>query len=224
MTRRVCIVGYSPHRDQHPREGWEVAAFNESWRWCQPDRLYELHDPATISDDPDHHDWLRTTDVPVFAFHPQPDWPTAKPLDGQALINEFCPVGPYMTNTVSWVVAHLLSEGMGDGDELALYGVDMAAWKELNHERPSVEYMLGVAHGRGVHITTPDECDLLRCATRYGLDGAQTLIEARLWADRQRLVERLQDADPYEAGPVAGALEEVENILRTRYHQGDGTR
>lgn len=214
--RRVAVVGYTPHRDQYPRD-WEVVCFNDTWRFVEEyDRLYELHGPLTISTDPEHHEHLRETDKPVYCFYPQPNWRTAVELDADELL-AFCPVGPYMTNTVSWVIAHLLSEGV---DEIGLYGLDFATEKEFAHERPSVEYMLGVAHGMGVKVTIPRECDLLRCGVRYGLDDGETFIEAKLYAERNRLANYCRDW-PDDSEAHAGALVVLDALIRNRYHQGD---
>ena len=74
----------------------------------------------------------------------------------------------YLTNTVSAMIALALLEG--HYEEIHIYGVDMAVGTEYFHQRPSCEYFLGIAAGRGIKIHIPDECDLLKTRFLYGFE------------------------------------------------------
>jgi hypothetical protein len=73
------------------------------------------------------------------------------------------------------MIAIALFEGV---HELSLYGVDMAktdptlnANGEYEHQRPSCEYMVGVATGMGVQVSIPEQSDLLKCERIYALES-----------------------------------------------------
>jgi hypothetical protein len=88
--------------------------------------------------------------------------PTSVEYPVQKMIDEF---GSYFTNTISWEIALAISEGF---EEIHIYGVDMAVDTEYHHQRPSCEYFLGIAAGRGIKIHIPDQADLLKTRFLYG--------------------------------------------------------
>jgi hypothetical protein len=55
--------------------------------------------------------------------------------------------------------------------QIGLFGVNMAADSEYCQQRPSCEYFIGVAVGRGIKITIPEQSDLLKTAYLYGIEN-----------------------------------------------------
>jgi hypothetical protein len=56
----------------------------------------------------------------------------------------------------------------GTYDTIGMWGVDMAldgvtGESEYSHQRPSVEYWLGIAQGRGIKLVLPTESEILKC-------------------------------------------------------------
>jgi len=76
--------------------------------------------------------------------------------------------GDYWTNTISYMIALAIMEG--HYDEIHIYGVDMAVNTEYHHQRPSCEFFLGIAAGKGIKLYLPDECDLLKTRFLYGFE------------------------------------------------------
>lgn len=171
--RKVAIVGAAQtSRDMAPYddESWEIWTLNDMGPLAKRiDRLFELHSRAILERDAAvlqvEFDWLKANQtVPVYMAEPQ-DWvPMAVQFPTETILKEF---GDYFTNSVSWMMALALHEGV---DELALWGVDMAHGTEYAAQRPSCEYMIGLARGRGVPVYIPPQCDLLKCAEPYGLE------------------------------------------------------
>lgn len=142
-------------------------------RW---DRLFELHDldekraiwPQA------YFDWLAIDHgKPIIIGQPSDYVPHGIVYPWQQVFKEF---GKYFNNSISEMIAIALLEGV---THLSLYGVDMAQSDpvlhqgnpEYQHQRPSCEYMLGVAKGRGVEVFVPDASDLLKCARVYAHHG-----------------------------------------------------
>ena len=95
------------------------------------------------------------------------------PKGEKKLFQHWKGIGPedwsgYITNSISCMIAFAIMEGF---KEIGLYGVDMATtagWNEYAFQRPSCEYYLGIAVGRGIKITLPDASDLLKNRFIYG--------------------------------------------------------
>lgn len=180
--RKVAIVGAaetSRHLAPFDDPSWEIWTLNDMCRIApRIDRLFELHSQAILERDKavlTHElEWLKANEaIPVFMSEPC-DWvPMAVEFPTEALLKEF---GGYFTNTVSWLIAFALHEGV---DALGLWGVDMAHGTEYAHQRPSCEYFVGLARGRGIPVFVPDESDLLKCAEPYGLEKSSLPISIR---------------------------------------------
>ena len=102
--------------------------------------------------------------------------------------------GRYFTNTVSWVIALAIHRG---AKEIAVYGVDMAQGGEYAHQRPSCEYWLGYAAGKGIDIYIPDESDLLKCRL-YGFDQYNSDMARKIRARKQELESRHTEQEAEE--------------------------
>jgi hypothetical protein len=68
-------------------------------------------------------------------------------------------------------------------DDIGIYGVDMAADSEYGTQRPSCEYFIGLARGRGINVYLPPETDLCKTFYLYGYqDNEATELAKRLKA------------------------------------------
>ena len=92
---------------------------------------------------------------------PNPLVPNAVQYPIQEVIQN---MGNYFTNTISYELALAIVEGF---KEIHIVGVDMAVDTEYFHQRPSCEYFLGVALGRGIKLWMPNNCDLLKTRFLY---------------------------------------------------------
>lgn len=212
--KKVAIIGFTPTREEAP---WSDPTF-EKWvcnnlplhlRADQPwDRVYDLHDYKTISSDKPHEANLRQCTKPVYVWQPRPEWPTSVAYPKQQVLDSF---GNYFTNSISWMVAHAIIEGV---TELHIYGVDLAQGTEYAAQRPSCEHMLGVAQGRGIKVYIPPTSDLLKTGALYGADD-DSFIYAKMTSREQELQTRLQQTQNQiaqlqaQANQMAGALEDV---------------
>ena len=115
-------------------------------------------------------------DVPVYMVKKFPQVPNSVVYPLNKILKEFGQyfVNPdhakYFTNSISYMVALAIVEGF---EEIHIYGVDMATSavdNEYAKQRPSCEFWLGVAVGRGIKIHIPDESDLLKTKFMYGFE------------------------------------------------------
>ena len=142
---------------------------------------------------------------------------------------------PYFTNSVAWMTAHAtlsLHDNDGripEGAELGLWGIDMSVATEYARQRPSCEFWLGMAAGRGVTISIPVESDLLKAAGMYGVEedalGAklrsrQTELDAHLAALENEKRALMQRQGEIEGGirELTGARTQIVYQLGTWHH------
>ena len=185
---KVAIVGFADgHRHLAPYRDpdWEIWGLNrlhqhQEGRW---NRWFEVHGLRKYyEDDPQHREWMRTCGIPIYV-RPQDmgiyDIPSAVAYPVEQVLSDF---GRYFTNSISWMIA--LAIGMGFKD-IGLWGVDMAQdavfpTNEYRQQRPSCEYLLGVAVGRGARIHLPPGSDLLKASHLYGLEDGDAMLGKRM--------------------------------------------
>lgn len=220
-TRKVAIVGKAPSsRDLAPYgdKSWEIWGLGDLWRHIPRwDRWFEMHDTEAGKQrwQPDHIEFLKNCKN-LYVAHPHVDLPNAHAYPKDEILKKFF---PYFNNTVSWMIALALHEGVTD---LALWGVDMAqsdpatgANGEYEHQRPSCEFFVGVAAGMGVKVTIPEQCDLLKTPRLYGFETHTGDGFLKLRAREKELKKRLQDAEQKEQQAaqekliIHGALEDM---------------
>ena len=121
-------------------------------------------------------EWAQKQAIPVYM---QQHWdivPTSVAYPINDVLKAF---GNYFTNSVSYMIALAMLEKY---EEIHIYGVDMAVVgndvmnpeaNEYSYQRPSVEFFLGLALGRGIKIYLPPECDLLKTRFLYGFEEQQ---------------------------------------------------
>ena len=86
-------------------------------------------------------------------------------------------------------------------DVIELYGVDMSVDTEYSVQRPSVEYWLGIAKGKGIKTYVPTGSTLLKSFGRYGYD-----IELIAWQ-----IDMIKDKTKYLKEQEDAAARELEN-------------
>lgn len=193
---RVAIVGFADgHRhmapfDEPDIELWGLNRLHQvlpDKRWT---RWFEIHGLVEYyGDDTQHQQFLRDFPGPVY-LRPQDmgvarDWGivNATPYPVERILSAF---PPYFNNTVSWLIALAIAMEFG---EMQVFGVDMAQdtlmQAEYSQQRPSCEFFLGLAAGRGVKIVKPPGSDLLISSHLYGFDDGGPYIAKK----KARLVE-----------------------------------
>mgnify|MGYP001162016817 CR=1 FL=1 len=236
QPRKIALIGKAPSTvalAPYDDPAWEVWILNtlghlsEVPRW---DRQFELHDLelTKAKEYGDYYQWLSRQTRPVFLR----DSPPAEFKGGVqfplgAILQHFGKYAGanYLTNTVSLMLALAIYEhetGFPVSD-IGLWGIDMAqhglkaaghvGWftSEYARQRPSVEYWIGIAEGRGIRVTVPDQSDILKAACIYGYHTTARFKKFQI--RRQELTQRIANAQAVEqqkhdeAVFLSGALE-----------------
>ena len=194
MAKKVAIVGCAESKmlapfDDPEFEIWGVnnlyPHIKRATRWFEihninhnGERFFRRGDRQFRGQEVDQYlshlgEWAKEKNCPVYM---QKHWdivPTSVEYPVQKMLKEF---GTYFTNTISWELALAISEGF---EEIHVYGVDMAVDSEYHHQRPSCEYFLGIAMGRGIKVHIPDQADLLKTRFLYGFQEPEELAWKR---------------------------------------------
>lgn len=226
--RKVAILGFT--------DTWRLAPFNnmefEIWglnelyilgipRW---DRWFEIHKRENFENDrtrtSDHIEKLKAMTCPIYMQRHYDDIPMSIPYPLQEMSDLY---GDYWTNSISYMIALAIAEGY---EEIHVYGVDMAHDSEYNSQRPSCEYYIGIAKGKGIKVYVPPQSDLLKTPFYYGyqedqaraFDAKLKARKAELEAKMNQLNAQLENLKEARA-QFTGALQDVDHIYHNWHSQ-----
>jgi hypothetical protein len=155
---RVAIVGLSPSRADAPREGWQRWGLAWDVEALGFDRVFEMHDdwidmPADYSQRLALFDrvYMQAQYLPNAVVYPFEE------------VAQTC--GAYWESSIAYMLALAIHEG---AEEIGLWGVDMKSDEEYGYQKPNVEYLLGLAKGRGIKTHIHDSSPLLKFSGKFG--------------------------------------------------------
>lgn len=167
---KVAIVGFAQStRHQAPfyDDDFEIWGLNELYMVIPRfDRWFEMHSRQEFerSFRNSHHlDWLRQCRKPIYMQRKHKSIPSSVEYPIKRMVAEF---GSCFRSTICYMLALAIDEGFR---AIHLYGVDLDSEKEYSDQRPSGEYFLGLARGRGIEVYVPEDSALLR-GRLYGYD------------------------------------------------------
>lgn len=169
MGLKVAIVGL--WSETHGLAHWEDPSW-EKWglAWdtevFQMDRAFEIHDAK------EWKPWQRKDYVERLAMlprlylqEPYPELPDALryPIEDVAET-----VGDYLSSSIAYLMALAIHEG---AEEIGLYGVAMEGADEYGYQRPNMEYLVGLARGRGIKVHIPEQSPICKYSGQFGYIG-----------------------------------------------------
>lgn len=219
--KKVAIIGFSQHKTEAPYDDpsfeiWGLNDLHESIpRW---NRWFEMHSDKQIKDycsrkqGVPYLEGLSKLNVPVYMQKVRPEVPTSVEYPIDHMKAKF---GDYFTNSISFMLAMAIEERY---DVIHVYGVDMAQDSEYGQQRPSCEYFLGIAVGRGIKIHLPKTSDLLKVRWMYGYeDEIQSSWDARVNDIYAGIQARRKAAEQQQAQAREACLQYLgaEDAIRT---------
>lgn len=234
--RKIALIGKAPSSvglAPYGDPAWEVWILNtlghqnEVPRW---DRQFELHDLELTKhkDYGDYYPWLTRQTRPVFLRdEPPQEFTNGVRFPLGNILEHFKHLAgrTYLTNTVSLMLTLAIYEHENGQtiSDIGLWGIDMAqhalrgaghvGWftSEYARQRPSVEYWIGIAEGKGINVTIPAQSDILKAACIYGYHTTERF--KKFQTRRSELNQRVAHAQSREQQAhdeaifLAGALE-----------------
>jgi hypothetical protein len=161
---RVAVIGMGKTQDQTPwNDPWEF--WGLPWHpgfACRMTRLFEMHD-LNHWDQKVHKVYsqeylqgLRGLAVPLYMQEAYPEVPNATAYPFESVVEA---VGDYFNSSLGYMVALAITEG---AEEIGVFGVDLVGPDEYGYQKPNMEYLIGLARGKGIKVTIPKESGLCK--------------------------------------------------------------
>ena len=154
---KVVINGMGPTKFKgRPDEGFELWGLPWDTQYVNYDRLFEMHDIRLIevesSRRPEGYiETLKECSVSLYMQEKYFPNVTAYPFNEMEI--------DYFNSSIAYMIALAIHE---KAEFIGVYGVDMQANDEYFYQKPNVEYLLGLAKGKGIEIKLPSESPLLK--------------------------------------------------------------
>lgn len=159
---KVAIVGGGPTRKYAPYhdKSWDIWAFSSrDTVYPRISRWFEIHAPTDLRQQlaprkrgrrtfVNYVNFMRRLKCPVYMQKRFKYIPTSVPFPKDKLVSEF---GRCFTSTASFLVALAIKEGY---KVIGLWGINPRG-KDYARQRPALEYLLSVAHNRGIRLRFP---------------------------------------------------------------------
>lgn len=197
--RKVALVGYaSSSRDLAPYDDpeWEVWGVNQLYRFIpRADRWFEIHsnwrEEGTSGVVPvaEYEQWLKQCSIPIYMQDFDPSIPHSVRYPKERYVAAF---GDYRTSTIAYMLGLAILE---EFETIGLYGIELQVGTEYFHQRMCVEYLIGIAKGRGIRIVLPDNCTLLHQAYPYGEITPSSHFPIRYDEIKKRLADHRKKRD-----------------------------
>lgn len=222
--KTVAIVGMAPttcHLVAHEQPGIEVWGLNQGHALFTSEvnskftRWFQIHpwEEMVACQDPGqgHLEFLQSTKLPVYLQEENPEGcPTGIRYPYEEVCEEIG--GNYLTSAVAFMFGLALYEGF---EYIKLFGIDMADNTEYREQRPCLEYLIGLALGRGVKVWLPQGCPMLRNA----LYARSVYVTEKML--RQRLdvwrANQMGATTGYDYFKHQGMVQEVEELIEVAH-------
>lgn len=193
---RVNIIGSAP--------GWEDCPVNDGFIWGvnnmhllrDVDRIVDIHvSRLNLQETKDriHFEELLEKDIEAYLHSEFSDMPNVKRYPLEEIQKEFNGID-YFGSGIDYIIALAIYEG---ATEIHIYGVYMKGGGEYAHQKPSVEFWLGVCVGRGIYIEVHGETTLLHThnGLMYGYQTPQKWVKKAYpnHVSLQELMDKYED-------------------------------
>lgn len=187
--KRIAIVGTASTWKDTPWDdaGLEIASLNDAYMLGIPraNWWFDLHPfhqmvfkpkgqkvvdasqvpPGAYLRPEGHLEWLQSRPYPVYLQSARPDWPTSRTFPRAALEAKY---GGYFASSPAWMLAWAMEEGY---QEIHIYGIHLATQWEYVHQRPNLEWLMGIALQKGHQLVLPARCPLMKSRHAYAFEA-----------------------------------------------------
>lgn len=197
QNKSVAIVGFSnvtlPYlKESKADEIWTMnhhLLLNEGKNLPRVDRLFEMHEKEwflrkEIPETYQYWEWLRKPHpFPIYMLKAMPEVPSSVTYPREALKDDIFKhmlrgdgAQEYYTASASFMIALAIHEQFG---RIEIYGIEAQTETEYGYQKPGIEFMIGVAIGRGIDVVLHPESHLCN-SWIYGYELVPHLTAARL--------------------------------------------
>jgi hypothetical protein len=163
MGLKVAIIGMGESAQHAPwgDAGWQKWGLaNDRANFTRLDCYFEIHDMALLEQayGAGLEDYLDRLSLCSPLYMQEAYLPNATRYP-------FERVNEYLQSSI----AHMFALAMTMAEAIALYGVDMKSEGEYAYQKPNMEYLIGIARGRGIEVLIHESSPLCKNPNvRYG--------------------------------------------------------
>ncbi|CAB4214591.1 hypothetical protein UFOVP1454_52 [uncultured Caudovirales phage] len=200
---KIAIVGTAQSANDAPIgvEGWKIWSLPpnvQRWKGIdKADEWFELHElPSLVQDcgaDKAFFDSLRVLGSKLTVIEPSEEVPEAKLYPRQAIIDAF---GPYFTSSIAWMLALAIQT---NPETIGIWGVNCSGTAEYAEQRACIEYLIGIARGKGIKVQV--HTDSMICKAFLYYDQTSQRITRKIKA-MEDVAENYRDHANYNRGYV----------------------
>lgn len=235
--RKVCLVGSaSSTLDNTPWKDESFEMWVLGWRQApRAERRFDVH-PGNFDKEnrrrvpKDYEKNLaecKNCTVYLVDRHPEiPNsvrYPIEKVLEFFGTMLDGYAAKPYFASSVAYMIAMAILENV---DEIHLYGLDFIEDGEYTHQRPNMEYFIGIARGRGIKVFIPERSALCEFEYVYGYQNPSDTgtINKAFLEDRLKLYTAKYKEAAATMHTANGARQEAEQLLKLLKHIERGAK
>jgi hypothetical protein len=181
MGLKVAVIGLSPTtHDLAPWHDPDWQKWGLPWDvgyWRRMDRIFEMHDIRLLESEHSRRksDYLaQLKDSGALLYMQEAYFPEAIRYPFESVAET---TGTYWNSSIAYAMALAIHEC---AEEIGIYGVDMAGDDEYGYQRPNMEYLIGLARGKGIKVTIPDASPLCK----FQPHGARFFDHVPTYVDR----------------------------------------
>jgi hypothetical protein len=208
--RKFGIIGFATSsRDQAPFNdpAWILIGLSQLYRHIpRADAWADIHVNWNehVVEGTDHAAWIKAAQIPVFMKDRNPEFPNSVRYPIERILKY---VGiDYFTSTIAFLIALGMEQGF---ESIGLWGIDLAVGTEWVSQRPCAEFLLGMAHAKGIEVVLPAETALLKQHFRYGYElEVPGLIKRSMLEKRGELIDKERHAALMRLANLDGAKAE----------------
>lgn len=183
MVKKIALVGTSESSVKLADgldDSWQVWGCNAVYQMISGvDVHFELHTIPYLEGlgiIPEYLEYMAFKGKNLILAEPCDKFPEAQIYPIKEILKFFdMEEKPYFNNTIAYMIAAAIWNNP-DLEELALFGIDMAAITEYAHQRPCTEFYLGWARAKGIKLIIPKICPILKTTHLYGIEEPPTYI------------------------------------------------
>jgi len=234
--KKVAIIGYGTNWSEAPFDDPEIEIWIQNigeilkYKFPRFDRVFDIHRKKVILEeakaDPQGLEFCKTWDGTIYTLESLEELPRALEFPLDELTKYFFPwaiqlgkhqwIDSYWTSSTEMMLALAIYDGY---EEIGIYGVDMSDTPEYRDQRKGCEYMLGVAHGRGIRIKKSSTTPILRTKFIYGYEDKQAdAFKANIEAQKQFISQQIAELNgkgtdaAFRRAHLEGALHAYTNL------------
>lgn len=176
--RPLVLLGTGTSQRHAPWDDVSCLFWGKSYMIGQVPRLdvaFEMHAPPKCFDAGHLGSCVGREMPPLVMQRTWSEWPTSLVFPLDAARAAFTVPGrarPFLTSTPAYMLALALLQDHKPR-EIQLFGIDLAQGFEYQLQRPSFEFLLGIAHAVGIRVVVPAASELLRARFLYGYEDAE---------------------------------------------------